>query len=579
MHDPGKLEAVLRYHERTKHHFNRYARALGTLDWANQPDPFRRFAGAPLAHLPILGPDEEPRSPAYEHLYRAGAVPSAPVTLRTLSRLFEYALALSAWKQSGGARWALRSNPSSGNLHPTEGYLLIGALPGLADAPGLYHYAPKEHALERRADCPAGWFAQLMREFPPNAFLIGLSSIHWREAWKYGERAFRYCQHDAGHAIGTVRIAAATLGWSAVVLHGLADETIEELLGLDRSDDFAGAEREHPDLVMLVWPSEPPAESRSGAENGFPLSFEPSLARELAKHRWYGSANRLSRDDPVPWEIIDEVAGASRKPDSERPRLKLLGPSAARHDSAPPADEPSAGRIIHQRRSLLACDGSTSIAAECFYQMLARVMPHREMEVIRRPMPWDAIPWDPTIHLGLFVHRVAGLEPGLYVLARDPDKIETLKRAMHARFAWSLPPGCPQDLPLYLLEAGDARQLAAQVSCNQDIAGDGAFSLGMIAEYQQALFTHGPWFYRRLFWETGLIGQVLYLEAEAAGIRATGIGCFFDDPVHQVFGFQDLSFQSLYHFTVGGPVDDPRLTTLPPYGAHVGGEQRDMDLR
>jgi hypothetical protein len=72
-------------------------------------------------------------------------------------------------------------------------------------------------------------------------------------------------------------------------------------------------------------------------------------------------------------------------------------------------------------------------------------------------------------------------------------------------------------------------------------------------------------FYRRLFWEAGAIGQVLYLEAEAAGVRATGIGCFFDDPVHQVFGLRSLEFQSLYHFTVGGYVDDPRLTTLPPY--------------
>jgi hypothetical protein len=123
MHDPGKLETVLRYHEQTKHHFNRYARALGVLDWANQPDPFRRYAGAPLLHLPRLGPDDEPLSPPYEHLYRPAAVPSTPVTLRALSRLFEYALALSAWKQSGGTRWALRSNPSSGNLHPTEGYI------------------------------------------------------------------------------------------------------------------------------------------------------------------------------------------------------------------------------------------------------------------------------------------------------------------------------------------------------------------------------------------------------------------------------------------------------------------------
>jgi hypothetical protein len=150
-------------------------------------------------------------------------------------------------------------------------------------------------------------------------------------------------------------------------------------------------------------------------------------------------------------------------------------------------------------------------------------------------------------------------------MARDAAKVEKLKAAMHAHFAWEAPRGCPAALPLFLLERGDTRQLATQVSCRQEIAGEGAFSLGMIAEYQGTLVAHGPSFYRRLFWEAGAIGQVLYLEAEAAGVRSTGIGCYFDEPVHQVFGLKDLAFQSLYHFTVGGYVDDPRLTTLPPY--------------
>ena len=228
----------------------------------------------------------------------------------------------------------------------------------------------------------------------------------------------------------------------------------------------------------------------------------------------------------------------------------------------------SAGQIIHQRRSLLACDGRTSIPAERFYRMLSRTM----------PAPADAIPWRPVIHFGLFVHRVEGLDPGLYALARDPGKVDPLKAAMHASFAWEAPPGCPPGLPLYVLERGDARALATQVSCRQDIAGEGAFSLGMIAEYQASLVAHGPSFYRRMFWEAGAVGQVLYLEAEAAGVRATGIGCFFDDPVHQVFGFRDLAFQSLYHFTVGGPLDDPRLTTLPAYGSRPRARQRGMDL-
>ena len=220
----------------------------------------------------------------------------------------------------------------------------------------------------------------------------------------------------------------------------------------------------------------------------------------------------------------------------------------------------SAGQIIRQRRSLLACDGKTSIPAERFYRMLSRVM----------PAPGDAIPWSPAIHLALFVHRVDGIDPGLYALARDPGKLEKLKQSMHAHFVWEAPQGRPENLPLYLLERGDARVLATQVSCRQEIAGEGVFSLGMIAEYQASLAGHGPSFYRRLFWEAGAIGQVLYLEAEAAGVRSTGIGCFFDDPVHQVFGFKDLAFQSLYHFTVGGYVDDPRLTTLAPYEAGQG---------
>jgi hypothetical protein len=88
----------------------------------------------------------------------------------------------------------------------------------------------------------------------------------------------------------------------------------------------------------------------------------------------------------------------------------------------------------------------------------------------------------------------------------------------------------------------------------------------MIAEFAGTIGSRGAWWYRRLFWEAGLIGQVLYLEAEAAGVRGTGIGCYFDDVFHDILGLADTRFQSLYHFTAGGPVEDPRLTTRPGYG-------------
>ena len=93
----------------------------------------------------------------------------------------------------------------------------------------------------------------------------------------------------------------------------------------------------------------------------------------------------------------------------------------------------------------------------------------------------------------------------------------------------------------------------------------------MIAEYMDSLVVYGASFYRNLFWEAGLVGQVLYLEAEEAGIRSTGIGCYFDDPVHEVFGISLRDWQSFYHFTVGGPVEDGRLTTLPAYSLGEAG--------
>jgi hypothetical protein len=182
-------------------------------------------------------------------------------------------------------------------------------------------------------------------------------------------------------------------------------------------------------------------------------------------------------------------------------------------------------------------------------------------------VPWSTVAWPPRIHLLLFVHRVEGLAPGLYVLLRNEGVAPVVRGSCKEAFEWSPVPGCPAHLPLFRLLPGDARQAAQVLSCHQEIAADSAFSLGMLAEYTQGL-SGGPWVYRQLFWEAGMLGQVLYLEAEAAGVRGTGIGCFFDDGVHELLGLQDQTLQSLYHFTVGGAITDTRLQTLPPY-AHL----------
>jgi SagB-type dehydrogenase family enzyme len=563
------VDRVIRYHIQTKHHFNRYARALGYLDWANQPDPFRRFEGAPLISLPLLKPDEEPLAPAYDAIYQAGAVACQPVNVHSLSRFFEFALALSAWKKAGESEWALRSNPSSGNLHPTEGYLVLPQVHGLDLKPGLYHYAPKEHGLELRAEFPAEQIARLLAPFPSASFFFGLTSVHWREAWKYGERAFRYCNHDVGHAIGSARIAAATLGWNMLLLDGLSQNTIAMLLGTHRTDDFQDVEPEHPDCLAVIWPlrdvKRETLDVKRDMEPAIPLFLDSEIVQKLAETTWCGKANRLSGEHGVEWDIIDEVAAASWKASYEHISVAAPTPVTSHVSPFTLHDGLLAGQIIRQRRSAVSFDGKTSISAATFFRMMQLVMPQSDRPQLERSMPWDAWPYDPAIHLLLFVHRVEGLKPGLYFLARDPKKLSFIQQSMNPELTWTPAPGCPEGLPLYWLLEGDAKKLAIQVSCHQEIAGDSAFSFGMLAEFEGRMRKGGAWWYPRLFWESGLLGQVLYLEAEAAGVRATGIGCFFDDPVHEIVVMQGRSFQSLYHFTVGGPVEDGRLMTLPAY--------------
>ncbi|MDP2306706.1 MAG: SagB/ThcOx family dehydrogenase [Pseudomonadota bacterium] len=530
------LATALAYHQRTRHAPNAYARSLAYLDWESQPDPFRRYLGAELVLLDRTpgGPD-----PRYDAVCD-GTLPSpAGLDWEGISRLFFDALALSAWKQAGDARWSLRVNPSSGNLHPTEAYLVAGPVADLGDTPAVYHYNPLLHALERRATLPDATWRRLAADLPEGAVLVGLTSIVWREAWKYGERAFRYCQHDLGHAIAAVSLAAGGLGWTVRLLESVPDDVLAELLG---TAGQAGFEAEVPECLLVVYP----------APNSFPLpQWRHVRVPSLPPLAWAGAATPLSSEHHE-WPILDLVEAGTRK--LAVPGPSLWAPAPPRRVSL--ADRPSTLRsLVRQRRSAVEMDGRTPMGRHAFLRTITRLLPGAP--------PFDPLPWAPAVHLALFVHRVEGMAPGIYALVRDSAALPALKAALAPRYRWEeVEPG----VPLYLLDAADVRGLAGHVSCGQAIAGDGAFAVAMLADLPGALAEHGAWFYRRVHWEAGAIGHALYLEAESDGLRGTGIGCFYDDATRVALGIAPASgWTTMYHFTVGGPVDDERLQTLDPY--------------
>jgi len=535
------IAAVIAYHDRTKHQPGCYANGPHGLDWATQPNPFRYFDGAPLHRLPLAGGDD---TPPFGAMFGAIPVVPRPFTFAAVGLFFELSMGLSARKEIADSSWFLRVNPSSGNLHPTEAYAILPVLDDVPGGAGVYHYAPLHHGLEQRARWRAGNLSATA------GFYVALTSVVWREAWKYGERAFRYCQHDVGHALAALRCAAAVLGWRVQLMPEWDDARLARLLGLDRPADFAGAELETAELLVRVMVNEMPV--------------PPLWPVADAEMEWFGQANRLS-EAHVEWPVIDEVIAASKQNEAQPP---ASGNVTAWPPPAPPAGSESAGKIIRQRRSAVEFDGLTSLSQEAFLAILDATLPRHSAP------PFDVWPYPPQLHLVLFVHRVTGLTPGLYVWLRAPADAAALRHAFNPGFEWEPVTASPGVVPLHRLKSGDLRDFARTLSCHQDIAADGAFSLGMLARFEPVLRERGAAAYRQLFWEAGLIGQALYLAAEAAGVRGTGIGCYFDDVLHQALGLKGHDWQSLYHFTVGGPLVDLRLRTQPPYAHLAAGAPR-----
>ncbi len=503
--------AFYRYHERTKHTVFKLESDQHYLDWASQPDPIRRYDGAPLVALP------KPQQPLAQEFFTLNdAAVGGNVDLETLSQLFYYSMALSAWKEvrSTGARWALRVNPSSGNLHPTEAHVITRDVAGLPD--GVYHFRADTFQLEMR--CVGGGDHILLNlhehcAVPTRGLTIVLTTIFWREAWKYRERAFRYCHHDMGHAAGAIVACCRGLGLSCSARHLFDDQAVASLLGLEDGD-------EKPCLLLAIGEDSPLGDGKSRAEG------------------WQGVANPLS-EEPIDYPAIEAVyESSSRKPcavgDAGR-RLELQ--FCGRVDLPGDTDfcDPF-WTVVRRRRSGVAFDGRTGISLNAFGAILHRASRHFDFDVFQST---NLTMHRRFVHLFVYAHRVEGVEPGVYYYDA-------------ARCA------------LMTLELGDQRKTAMWLSLQQFIAAESAFAISMVADFASAYAAFGDRGYRAVHIEAGYIGQGLYLGAESVGTNATGIGAFFDDDVNRYLKLPD-GFEVIYHFTVGRAVEDERLQTTKAY--------------
>lgn len=528
------LARVFEYHERTKHQLSKYAAGPETLDWDAQPAPFRRYVGAEAVSLPRLA---DAAGPLQHALTRSPGEPlepePLPFALASLGALFALSLGITAWKRQGPDRWAVRANPSSGNLHPVEAYLLVSGAGFLAS--GVYHYRAEDHALERRAR----WERELEPARP--ALWIALTSVMWREAWKYGERAFRYCQLDTGHATAALGYAAGILGWRLREEPAIGALGLGQALGLDRAGDLGRARRtdtelEEPELLLRLEP---------GVAEWPLLGLE--LGRLSASARFEGQASVIDPHPMYAWPVVQEVAAATRPPEASpgvapvelEPRMGLRSSSA----------RASVASLLLGRRSAQRFDRDFVLPRASFVELLRGVA--------------AAAACPARLDLALFVHRVEGLAPGVYLFPlASGAPTSSLRRRLGRQFQVRQLGELEELGALWELATLGPRELARSartLHCHQDIASSSCFALGMLADLEQVL--REPADYRKLLREAGSLGQSLYLQAEAVGVRGTGIGCFFDDAVAEFLTLTDTPVRSVYHFAVGKPQEDPRIET------------------
>ncbi len=546
-----------KYHELSKHTFDKLMASNYQLDWQNQPNPFRSFAGSKLILLPApedcfnLGYFE-----ALEAMLEGQGVsrsnqeinlPKAQANdLNFLSHLLFYSMAISAWKQLGNTahRWSLRVNPSSGDLHPTETHLLINSVTGME--PGAYHYDVLNHRLEQRCSSQIAHsvWQQLAGSEKSPCVIVCFTSIFWRESWKYRDRAFRYCHHDLGHAMAALMLSSAALGWRAEVVGEFPDSQLAESLGLASTD-------EHPALLIGLRPGlAVPAHAADGLLD-LPESWQQPC------NSFLGVPNQLSSKS-LKYDSIDKVyASTCLSIEQWQSRLRGAYPSGCQRISTVSARGAEqeltyssklsgAGgvhRLVRKRRSAVDLDGKQ----EMRFDQLGNILISSTRGF--RADFQGTTGWRPStayldsghhlIHLYLYVHRVVGLKPGIYYLDRVGQVL----------------------VPLLL---ADQRDAAKFYSCFQDIAADGCFAISMIADFNLAYELYGDRCYRYVHYEAGWIGQLLYLSALDLGYEATGIGCFIDDLINQHLDLPN-GYEVIYNFTVGRAVIDPRLTTLPSY--------------
>ncbi len=464
------------YHERSKLSRTGAVGRGPALDLATRPPAFETYPALEIVALPAER--ERVAVPAGAALDEARRAPPGlgptPVPLPRLATLLHLAQGITSVTGLPGDPFHRRAAASSGALYPTVTHVVVGDVEGLA--PGLYHYEPRQHALHRlRAGDLRGELAGAVAH--PHAvtrapFTLVLSAIYPKTAWKYEDRAYRYCLLDAGHVAANAVVAGGALGLASRPIGRFDDALLGALLGVAPAHQGP----------LLVLPFGAPAEAPAAAEPAF-APVDLALA---------------SRDVPAPVMLAASrtalrLTGALASPFVPSPPF---APRASREPidrielPAPLGDGDPLGPVIERRRSERRFGDAPLTAVQ--------------LSAVIRRAHGASVEDQRALRLHVVVSRVAGVAPGAYEAV---------------------------DGALVRVQGGDLAEAIHAAALSQEVSRRAAAVLVLSVDAAAMAWPDASRGYRYGWLDAGIAGGRVYLQGVALGLGVSSIGAFFDDDV------------------------------------------------
>ncbi len=201
-----------RYHFSTKHSYRSVRSYPNRLDWSKQPTVFKIYNRF-LTMVKLKESD-----PLHRFIYRIGGI--------------------TAKKVYPGVEYFLRTVPSAGALYPVEFYFQTRGVEGFED--GIWHFDVRNSAVKLlyRLGEEEGVECYFDDNRMIKGFLFLLSSVYYRSAWKYKNRAFRYCLLDAGHGLGTIEASAYLHEMASNIRYSFDKEALHRHFGFEHKEFF-----------------------------------------------------------------------------------------------------------------------------------------------------------------------------------------------------------------------------------------------------------------------------------------------------------------------------------------------------